>query len=603
MGNKLQYTSNNLANIEQWPLVLVASKSGLPTVKVGDCFVHSKYQPAQEAQKLAEKHFQKNKLHLLFGLGLGYLAQAVFNQMQDDESLLIIEPHKQLLPLAVEQVDLSALTNSEKVFFCTGDEIDNFEKHLSTWVNKGYLGKTVFIEAPNYARLYPELLSEIATVIKEVNMQAIINVNTVHHFALDWQQNFILNLYPALKARPFQTLVKKLSCPVIIAAGGPSLTKQLPLLQKLQNQALILCAGSTINSLLKGGVKPHAVVVVDGGAANDHIFEDINIDDLPLLYELMVHYRVPRRHHGVQVVFNQTATNLAGISERLLGHQLGMVITGQSVANFCLSIAHQLTDAPICFVGQDLAYTGNRTHATGNKHEQKVDCAGLKNHRNYTQTKGYYGEPVFTSYVFVAMRKSFETLIEHFKNCGDHRPVINATEGGALIAGAQNMPLAEFIEQYCQQDHTAAITALFNQDPSQEPDWQRFYKEIQKERSKLADVIELCSKALKKLAKVKTGQTTIPAGILNQLDKSDRKLKKLLKHDLMHHILQPIIFRVYNHYLEPENETETECAVRVIKKSKVLYQEIKEAAKKTQGYLDQLLQDVKTNEINGEGSP
>ena len=579
--------------IQQYPVTLLDSKSGHVTIKMGGCFLHSAYNPIKEAEKTAKKHFRKNNLHILFGFGLGYLAKALFSQIKDTGHLFIIEPSEQLFQLALGQTDISELINSKKVFFCVGDEINNLEKHLSAWIAKGYLGKTVFIESPNYARLYPELLPEISDTIKEINMLALINVNTLHMFALDWQKNFILNLYPVLKAKPFNHLIKKLSCPVIIASGGPSLTKQLPLLQKVQNKALILCAGSAINSLLQGGVKPHAMVTIDGGEANYNHFKEIDIDDVSLIYELMVHHKIPRQHNGVQVVFNQTGTGLEGLSECLLRRKLGAVICGPSVANCCLSIASQLTGAPVCFIGQDLAYTGDRTHADGNKHVQKVDRKSTEKQRGFTQIKGYYGEQVFTSYSFVAMRKTFEKLIEHIRDCGDDRPVINATEGGAFIEGAQNMPFAEFIENYCQSDHTEEIEALFNTAEIEEPDWQCFYKDIQKENDKLSEVIDLCTGAQKKLAKVKAGQTTIPPSVLSQLNKTDRKLKRLLKNELMYHILQPVIFRVYNRYLEPENETDAECAVRVIKKSKALYKEIKEAAEHTKKYIDELLLTVK----------
>ena len=95
----------------------------------------------------------------------------------------------------------------------------------------------------------------------------------------------------------------------------------------------------------------------------------------------------------------------------------------------------------------------------------------------------------------------------------------------------------------------------------------------------------------KKLEKIKS-DTDIPNSVLNSLEKIDKKLIKFLKDDFMRDILEPVIFRVYNCYLEKESETPSERVQRILKKSKALYSEIKDAAEATKGFVEELISEI-----------
>ena len=576
-------------------VTLVTSKSGFPTMKVGGYLLHSSYDPVKEAKRLADIHYKNGYLHVLFGFGLGYLAKELLARMGENDHLMIIEPNRQVFQFALENADLGALARNDKVILSIGEDISSLAQPLHFYLRAGFLGKISYIESPNYPELYPELAQKTAGLLKECSMLELINVNTLHAFADRWQDNFISNLYGAMSAKPFPALVKKLSCPVIIAAAGPSLTKQLPFLRAVQNKAFVLCAGSAINSLLRGEVTPHAVVTVDGGEANFNHFKALNIDSIPLIYSLFVHKGIPRKHAGVQIVFNETDSKLARWINRAARRDFGSVKGGQSVANFCFDLACQMTSGPVCFVGQDLAYTGNNTHAEGNINHKKISQKDIEGSKRYTRAKGYYGDLVLTDYVFLGMKKTFENYIEHLRNNGDNRPIINATEGGVMIEGAQNMAFSDFIQKYCYNDYSDEIRGLFDLPGIDQPNWNHLLKIIDKEKKKIGDVIKLCQKAQKKLTNIIPENKEISQTLLDGLDKIDQKLKRLLEHDLMHYILQPVIFRVQYRYPEPENETPEERTRRVLEKSRSLYREISEAAGRTEKYLEDLLKKIETH--------
>ena len=575
---------------------LIETKSGHLSAELDGCLLHSRYDPVKEAKKFAEKNYKKNHLHILFGLGLGYQAKELLNLMGESDALFIIEPNAEVFETAKKNGFLKRFLGDkrmgiyiEKARSESGEALKDLDKVLMGWLRL-YPNRTAFSCLPNYDKLYPDVLKILKKKIKDTTKKLLIDVNTMHFFALKWQKNFVQNLYTSLiKAKPFKGLVGRFSCPIVITSGGPSLIKQLDLLRKVKNKCIVLCAGSTIGSLLKHDVKPHCVVTVDGSGVNYTHFKDINIDNVLMIYELMLHHKIPEEHSGAQAVFNFYKSR-EGLIKKLQKRDLGTAFMGFSVANTALSIAAQLTSGPICVIGQDLAYTDNLSHADGNKGLKEINLDSVKDSKIYTFAKGYYGDEVLTDYAFLGMKDSFEKIVSYYKNVNQSRPIVNSTEGGLHIDGMDYMPFKEFVDKYCTQDSTGEVRLLFEK-PEFEPDVEHFYKQIKKYKNTLNKVIEICESAKKKHDRVKY-ELEIPNSIIKSLENIDKKLVKFLKDEFMKDVLEPVIFRVYNRYVEKENETPEEKTKRVLKKSKALYAEIKDAAEVTKEFVEELIKRV-----------
>lgn len=576
MGNIINL-SNSLN--QQFHIKWDISKSGQPYVVVNGLFLHSRYDPVKEARLWAEKHYQKNHLHILFGFGGGYFARQLLNKLDENDFLLIVEPIADLFLESAKFIDLQPFYAHERVLVLVGFELKEIERHLFLLINRQFAGRVEVLCAPNYEKLLTEEKNQLEKLILEASKLELVNLNTINFFAGIWQVNFLTNLYSAWQAIPFQRLVGKLDCPVVIAASGPSLNKQLELLKQIKDQALIIAAGSTINPLLRGGIKPHLVVTIDGSKANLKHFEGIEIDDIPLYYALIVHKEIPAKHRGIKVVFNSDNQQLAEWADQVYGEPLGYVRGGPSVANFCFDLARQISSGPICFIGQDLAYTGNKSHAEGNKYFKEVQLEPEKvDGKKYLRTKGFYGEEVITDYPFLNMKKQFEEQVVTMRKVyNDLRPVYNATEGGVYIEGMEHISFREFIERYCNRDIRAHLASLYLQDIEPEQVRDRIEKSYKEEMVKLKQVERLCHKALDLLKGVSRQTEHVNAKILTKLDKIDEELNELLKSNLVHFAIMPEIFRINHLYLEPARETAVERTKRILDKSEALYRSINKA--------------------------
>src|SRR6185437_2856966 len=89
------------------------SKSGLPTVAIpkpgaGSVCLHSRYQPLDEANRMIDAIELTARLWFyVFGFGLGYHVEALFERAGKDAIFCVFEPDLLLLRTAFEQRDYS----------------------------------------------------------------------------------------------------------------------------------------------------------------------------------------------------------------------------------------------------------------------------------------------------------------------------------------------------------------------------------------------------------------------------------------------------------------------------------------------------------------
>jgi hypothetical protein len=576
----------------------IESRNGLPLVKFNGFYLNSPYDPVKESKRLANHYYKKNHAHILFGLGFSYLAKEILKQMGESDFLLIIEPSIRLFEEVRDKGYLDSLINHRRVFFIVGYDDQQVEEEIKYLVSTDFMAQIEIIISPNYEKLYPQYVKKLNETVKKNVKLSVINLGTMAVFSKIWQRNLLYNLHNSWKSIPFEVFKNRFTCPVIIAASGPSLTKQLEYLRmvKEKQSALIIAAGSTINPLLKAGIKPHLVVSIDGGEANWVHFKNTNYDDIPLFYSLAVHKDIPKHHKGFKVVFNSGDEALAVWVNKVVGKELGSVVGGASVANFCFYIAKMISTGPITFIGQDLAYTNNCSHAEGNKYFKGVSEKDFQDKNKYVAVKGYYGEEVLSDYQFLSMKRVFEDMVTAFRKYGDERPIFNSTEGGALIEGINNLEFINFISTYCTKSYSEEFEEAFK---PYEPDLEQrahIVVNLEAEKENLRKVVRIAKKAIDILNSTSRETVLVDTKVFKRLDKLDEKLNECLKSNIVHYVTMPVNFRVNYLYQEGQNETPLEQTKRILNKSEALYKGILEAADTTLNILEEILK----NEQSGE---
>ncbi len=96
-------------------------------------------------------------------------------------------------------------------------------------------------------------------------------------------------------------------------------------------------------------------------------------------------------------------------------------------------------------MGQDLAFTGGKSHTSGIEGALGDNDKYIKS-RCLMEVEGIDGTMLQTDFQMWYYKQWFEKAI---RDGGDRMRVIDATEGGAKIEGAENMKMSEVVAGEC----------------------------------------------------------------------------------------------------------------------------------------------------------
>lgn len=553
---------------------IVTARRGGQTLRVKGVWIHSTYDPVLEAKRWVEGlQCDSNDTVIVLGVGLGYHLVALKKRIKEGK-IIALEPCTELEEYCSPYWVFKHLQGDGAIFVYDRKEpLFNF---LARLIHSFNLEKVKVVEYLPLQRLFPQEFLHLRREINNVLFSLLCSANTILHFSYQWTVNFFANLSKGLNAIPVKILEKAFEGkPGVIVSAGPSLGKNIELLTDLQHKAVILVVGTALKSVLGTGVSPTFAVSIDGGKENYRHFEGIDTAGFPLVCDLIIYSQILKDYKGPVIVgaffniFNKWLTHI--------GCNLpGQIRHGPSVANFAFDFALHLGLNPIIFVGQDLAYTDGYTHVRGAAYCRSVSPT---TELELLEVDSIDGGKVLTSRTLHSMLQYLETQIAL---TASDRTVINATEGGAQIAGTQVMTLREAIDLYCQEnfapeERVKQICCSYT--PPDETELSIIADKIRGEGEELREILKICrtgvrlAKNLELAFAAKAPDQRQIDKILKRLDRIDEELKarrdELLPANM---VFQPIWFQLNKGAFAKEEDNWQAEGLRIARKSELLYQ-------------------------------
>lgn len=409
--------------------------------KSGDekIYVHSKYDPLTISANFIHGVDSNNKnKFFLFGLGLGYEFIEI-TKIANIQEIIVVEKNKDIIMNFLETIDLTKINKSVRIlrdykeiynYFTkmSVDQIDNIIEYF----NSGYeLYDTAFF-------------NEVKDIYVNVNIESNTNKNSVNKFHKEWFDCSVKNFMPFLnsdKMDDFYTINKGKTA--IVVGAGPSLDKQMDLLKKVydENSMFIFSTHTVFQKLLDFGIKPHAVCAVDSIQPISDGYRE-NGFTTPFFTAYHVNPEIFEFAKGSVFFMPNDTDGFSDLILRKLNKNIKEVSTGGSVACTMTGLLDVAGFSNIIYIGMDLAYTNDLTHATGTRFEGKTKFEFDKENGR-TMVPAYDGTMVETSISMDGYKKWIEKYIV-LKNPN----IINATEGGSFIKGTTQMTFKDAIEKY-----------------------------------------------------------------------------------------------------------------------------------------------------------
>lgn len=416
----------------------------------GSTYIHSKYDPAAEAQRFIGQYKDVGRYkHVFFyGVGMGYHIEE-FCRNWPDRKFTLYEPEQSILLSYLKERQLEKLPLSNCKGIYTGSSQRDIGYMLQQYVSQ-INGEVLFVILPSYERIFSEKYKYFLEAFRIAVMNKRASLQAQTHFQKLWTTNSIKNFKEVVNSSNILQDKKGyfVGKPAIIAAAGPSLEDELENLRLIKEKGLayIFSVGSAINTLISDGILPDAVCIYDPAPNTNEVIRKVKEQrlDIPLIYGSSVYSGAIQDYPGRKL---HMLTSQDTISSFFLKHknekELAGIIDSPSIAIVALQMFIMLGCAPIILVGQNFAFKNNRYYAQGIEYENRSGELSSSDMDNALEERDVNGGRVQTSKLFNHMRNQMEMYIDR---CGC-KDIVNATKGGAKIKGTVYKPLEELIEK------------------------------------------------------------------------------------------------------------------------------------------------------------
>jgi len=404
------------------------------------------------------------RVHLVLGIGLGYLMEAVYRQSPGN--IVVYEPDAALLRFVLDNVDLTEYLASGRITLATspGELLETLhplmagEDPLDILITQGY----AVLLAPNI----PPLMEQLFALADE----RLRDYRTGKHFHLQWIRQFFQNLPYFPQTIPFEALADRFpNRPALIVGRGPSLDGALEAIRYHAGSMVLIAAGGALHRLNDAGIIPDFAVFYDANGMREqlHGLPDSFLSQITFLVNAFTEpccFIAPSQNKVL--FFPQNGEALAewlkdcqSFGETTPLDKPLLLEGGGTVSLVALQAALAMRCNPIALVGQDLAFPGNRVYAGGIPltTDEQGRMALPQSETLYTAPEalttvtGQSGEPL-------PALKAYAGFIRHFERIAAAHPetrLLNASLGGAKLNGYALTSIEKLAKDFPRIEKTA----------------------------------------------------------------------------------------------------------------------------------------------------
>jgi hypothetical protein len=410
-----------------------------------------------EALALIGHHY--DGVVVVFGFGFGHLVRSLRDKTR--APIVVFEPHTGILRTILEHgpwdlPDVHVVTSAP--------ELERLWSQVT-----GSRPHARLLATPGYPQAFEAAYEEITASIRRVVSDVELVENTRSARYREWIGHIMENV-ERLSENP---LVMGMGdgmkgVPAFIVGAGPSLDKNIELLREASQKGIVICVEVSGRSIANRALPPpHFLVSLEGHNLSSEIAVATASGETIRVISLSANPASMAAGKGPLLPFFEFLPGFRGLTE-LTGMQ-GITVGG-SVSTAAFSLALQLGCSPIVLLGQDLAFTGGRSHATGTfldhvrvEASRETGLLGFKSKQAdgslqemlyagvqadvLFETLAWGGEgTVPTSSTWNSYRLWFEIGADTVQRAGLPIRLVNCTEGGARVHGFEEMTLRQLLD-------------------------------------------------------------------------------------------------------------------------------------------------------------
>lgn len=572
MNEITEYTLNSLNDLELDSYSLYKSKDNKNVVQINkegkNVFLGSKYSVERDINKFISDigEIDDETVLIVFGLGAGEHILKL-ESITKYNQILIIEPDANVINIFKETEYSKEILENNRIYLWNYDEITINSAFLAVIsdFNVGNINVGIF---SNYDKVYEKEYNSFKKKLLHYSEICIYNMSTQMVFSLSLVKQFFNNI-KNIKDSNYIGDIKNIykDFPAIIVSGGPSLSKNIHLLKKVKDRFVIIASSRTLKALLDIGIDPDFVCTIDPGEFSVEFVKNLPVSNTLLAFAEVSNSKTISEFKGRKIFYGEKF-NFGNSIDGILGREVDTLWQGGSVAHTCTGLARYLGCNPIILIGQDLAYTDKKYHS------DIVNFSGDNNliteDDNMFFVEDIYGDKVLTNKELDFYRKKFEEYIERNQEV----KIINGTEGGANINGAEALKLNEIIGKFShdglnkslQKEHIERLNKGFKLEI--------IIKNLNKLEDDLLKIKKECKKGIDYSKKIIIKNTdSVDKNIMKNFKKIKKINRQLDTIRIINPLLEPVIYRILvnERFKFNSNDSNTEKIKKIKLQTETMY--------------------------------
>jgi hypothetical protein len=392
---------------------LIPTASGEPTLwhRPSGIYLHSRRDPWHEAHRIADDWVkQSSASFLLWGLGLGYIAESLCQRFSEHQSLWIIETHPELCLLAKQAHPHWRIWHDKRVSITATQSL----MKLRDAIAEISATTEIRIHAPTQALLrwegghLAELLESLSLPVK----------NSRAHASFVESQTEANCSYLACCRDVSELFHKWTNEPVLVMGAGPSLTETVKHLVQMAHRPRILASNGALPVLAKWNICSDLAICIESRSSAKRDIERAEYSG-PLVVFPSVNSELMRGFKGT--LYLASPDGVEKETDSVLASGAGTVMAP------ALDLAAKMGGNPILLVGLDLAW-GEDLYAGGAERKGTTPQAVVR-------ATAISGRTIWTSPAFASFAAGLARIIERLKKANAHLRIYDLKNSGLQILG------------------------------------------------------------------------------------------------------------------------------------------------------------------------
>ena len=437
-------------------------------------YLHNPLNPLGEATEIfSMAENTPVTIHLIYGLGLGYLFQVT--SAKSIGTVILYEPDLNILRTAFALVDFSGDILKKNVYIT-----NDFTEACEYIYQKSNMQNTpLLLSTTAYRKLNEESFNSMVTELQQ----------TIGRFSLDLK--YTKEKFYGLILKTINNIPKLINeIPIgelkdyykgktaVVVSAGPTLDRNIETLKKYRDNYILITVGTAMKTLSSNGITPDFLCIIEANDCSKQI-AGLDLSGINFITEPYAHPNL--RNFKYKNTYSHTSQNLPTneLWRAVSDTDNSEYYSKGTVSYTALNVARILGCSKIVLVGQDLAYIEGQCYSKDSAYKDLICqyneetkkweitakdfenfCLSLGNYDDpeirkqkaldrihalnsaLYYVKGIKGDMIPTESVYAAF---IQPLHEYTQNFPD-REYINTSLVGAQIDGFKNIPLEDALQ-------------------------------------------------------------------------------------------------------------------------------------------------------------